>query len=67
VPQEIVHALYFAQLEMAERWLDEQRALNLTSSPFETQVRAFRRSQIAAILAYLQENQSEFFQGEKNV
>ena len=67
VPQEIVHTLYVAQLEMAERWLDEQSALNLTGSPFEAQVRAFRRSQIAAILAYLQENQSEFFQGEKNV
>ncbi|HBG60146.1 MAG TPA: PadR family transcriptional regulator [Anaerolineaceae bacterium] len=66
VPQEIVHALYTAQLAVAEQWLADQKTLDLTDSPFEAQVRAFRRSQIAGILAYLKENQSEFFQGEKN-
>jgi len=66
VPQELIHALYTAQLETAERWLAEQSALDLTGSPFEAQVRAFRRSQIAGILAYLKENQTQFFQGEKN-
>jgi DNA-binding PadR family transcriptional regulator len=64
VPQELVRALYTAQLEMAERWLDEQTVFNLTGSPFEAQVRAFRRSQIAGILGYLQENKSQFIQGE---
>ena len=66
VPQELIHALYTAQLETAERWLAEQSALDLTGSTFEAQVRAFRRSQIAGILAYLKENQTQFFQGEKN-
>lgn len=60
VPQQLVLALYAAQLEAAERWLDEQSALNLTGSPFEAQVRAFRRNQIAGILVYLQENKSQF-------
>ncbi len=64
VPQEIVNALYTAQLDNAEHWLAEQKSLDLTGSLFEAQVRAFRRSQIEGILAYLQENQSHFFQGD---
>jgi DNA-binding PadR family transcriptional regulator len=66
VPQEIVHALYTAQLDAAEQWLAEQKTLDLTGSFFEAQVRAFRRSQIEGILAYLQENQPHFFQGDNN-
>jgi DNA-binding PadR family transcriptional regulator len=64
VPQEIVNALYTAQLAAAEQWLAEQKTLDLTGLLFEAQVRAFRRSQIEGILAYLQENQSHFFQGD---
>ncbi len=64
VPQEIVLVLYTAQLAAAEQWLAEQKTLDLTGSLFEAQVRAFRRSQIEGILAYLQENQSHFFQGD---
>jgi len=67
VPQEIVRALYTAQLAAAEQWLAEQKTLDLTGSPFEAQVRAFRRSQIEGVLAYLQENQSHFFQGDKKL
>ena len=64
VPQEIVRALYTAQLAAAEQWLAEQKTLDLTGSFFEAQVRAFRRNQIEGILAYLQENQSKFIQGD---
>jgi len=67
VPMEIVHVLYTAQLDTAEHWLAEQKSLDLTGSLFEAQVRAFRRSQIEGILAYLQENQSHFFQGDKKL
>ena len=59
-----MHALYTAQLTVAEQWLAEQKSLDLTGSLFEAQVRAFRRSQIEGILAYLQENQSQFIQGD---
>jgi DNA-binding PadR family transcriptional regulator len=64
MPQEIVHVLYNAQLAVAEQWLAEQKTLDLTGSLFEAQVRAFRRNQIEGILAYLQENQSKFIQGD---
>ena len=64
VPPDTIRELYAAQLVTAERWLAEQNTLNLTGSLFENQVRAFRRSQIVSILTYLQENQSQFFQGE---
>lgn len=64
VPNALVRELYESQLAITQRWLAEQSKLNLTGSPFEAQVRVFRRNQIASILSYLQENKSNFIQGE---